>query len=312
MHPVIRSACVCACLCILSTACGLSQTRSNVRATVTAASFSATQTAAAPRPTATFLPTPKTTTTASPRPSATSSPTPTASATRTPAPSVTLTATATSKPTATSTPTRAVGVVVTANNVNVYEGPSTEYAALARFNQGEQLFVLGQYKECAWLKVESRDRVSGWIPGGSRYVELRLPCNRIPAGTYRPFTGIVRPYQQADGWGELTIENGGSEDAAVVLTLEGKSVCVAYVRAGDEFTVDGIRDGRYEVYFSAGSAWDGAQFTVDASYERFEDAFDFTTTEKEYTVWTVTLFAVEGGEVQTAPVDANDFPNMGE
>ncbi|MGH3836839.1 MAG: hypothetical protein ACRDSF_14250, partial [Pseudonocardiaceae bacterium] len=50
------------------------------------------------------------------------------------------------------------------------------------------------------------------------------------------------------GRGELTIDNGGDQDAVVSLAMNKSPAFSVYVRNGSKYTVKGIRDGTYEIF----------------------------------------------------------------
>jgi len=173
--------------------------------------------------------------------------------------------------------------------------------------------LLGQFKNCSWVKVVNRRQtVTGWIPGGNRYVRLLAGCDALPFGTFRPFTGVVKPNSRSGGYGRLLVDNGTASDAAVILTLDELPVMAVYIRSGEAYTMKGIRDGTYRLYFSTGSEWNGKQFTSNPSYKRFEDAFTFRTTSKTYTEWSATLHPVAGGTASVEEVDPDEFPEIEE
>jgi len=69
---------------------------------------------------------------------------------------------------------------VTTNALNIRSGPGTNYDRLGSLGQGDQLVVLGQYNNCDWLNVQTRDEVVGWVSGNERYVTLDTDCSDIP------------------------------------------------------------------------------------------------------------------------------------
>jgi len=115
------------------------------------------------------------------------------------------------------------------------------------------------------------------------------------------------------GLGQLKIENGGRNDAVINVVRSGsKSPMVSvYVRAKSKFTVTGVRDGVYQIYMTGGKDWDDSAkaFSRDCSFQRFEDSFRFTTTSTQYTIWTITLTPVVGGNARTSDVDPGSFPS---
>jgi hypothetical protein len=115
------------------------------------------------------------------------------------------------------------------------------------------------------------------------------------------------------GKGELEIDNGLDLDAVGILSSvkEPKVPIIAvYISAGDSFTITGISDNVYILYFSVGESWDlkSNRFLEKSLYQKFNNQFEFTTTLEEYTTWEVTLHPVVGGEAQTFPVSENQFP----
>jgi hypothetical protein len=69
---------------------------------------------------------------------------------------------------------------VTTNALNIRSGPGTNYERLGSLGNGDQLVVIGQYNNCDWLNVQTRDEVTGWISGNERYVTLDTDCADIP------------------------------------------------------------------------------------------------------------------------------------
>lgn len=118
------------------------------------------------------------------------------------------------------------------------------------------------------------------------------------------------------GRGELTIDNGGDQDAVVSLAMNKNPSFSVYVRNGSKYTVKGIRDGTYETFFTTGVDWDpqNRTFTRDRTFQRFDDTLNFTTTktatEIRWSTWTITLHSVIGGTANTSEVNPNDFPAL--
>jgi len=114
-----------------------------------------------------------------------------------------------------------------------------------------------------------------------------------------------------DGYGDLEIENGTDLDAVAVLTtLTRETVFSVYIQAHRQFTITGIRDSTYKLFFMLGEDWDEAtgRFTRRVKYEVFEDTFLYTTTATSATIWRVTLHPVVGGTARTEDVDPTRFP----
>ena len=127
-------------------------------------------------------------------------------------------------------------------------------------------------------------------------------------------TGTYLRDTDRSGNGRLTIENGGDGDAVITLTRGGARSFAVYIRKNGSYTVKGVRDGTYTVYFTTGSDWDSGHkgFTSGCAYQKFDDTLKFTTTytstQIEYTTYTLSLYAVAGGTASTSDVPPAQFP----
>lgn len=152
------------------------------------------------------------------------------------------------------------------------------------------------------------------MSGRAGFVKLQKPCDTIPDTISRPETGIVMPNIRAGGQGRLTVQNFTNTDGVVILTLmDEQPAMAAYIRAGGSFTVDGIQDGEYLLFFSTGADWfgEGRAFLRNPRRMRFDESFPFSTTSWSSTIWTATLHAVRDGNASTSPVSPDRFPPIG-
>lgn len=146
----------------------------------------------------------------------------------------------------------------------------------------------------------------------TRAPTLTQPPRRLRTGDF------IKDAGWRDGRGELTVENGRDLDAVAVLATYPNSIAVisVYIRAGDSFTIGGIRETTYYLYFVLGEDWDAAnaRFTRQTRYSRFEDTFTFQCTPipggVQCTTWKVTLHGVPGGTARTQSVDPSQFPGL--
>jgi len=147
--------------------------------------------------------------------------------------------------------------------------------------------------------------------------EVTEPSPTIQSGSLS--TGMFLVKKISGGYGELKIENGRDLDALGVISSsrEPKIPLIAvYIQSKDSFTIEGIKDDMYTLYFTLGEDWDSdlEKFTRKATYARFEDQLEFKTTETateiNYTIFTVTLHPVIGGAAETKPVSEADFPEL--
>ena len=130
--------------------------------------------------------------------------------------------------------------------------------------------------------------------------------------TSRPPNGTILYSGIRGGLGRLTIKNGPSQDGVVTL-VRGRSKAISvYLRARSSTTVRNIKPGTYTIYYTTGSPFSFSipkgRFTRGATYWRFNDPLRFVTTPQSYTVWTVTLYAVSGGNAPATQINPSDFP----
>jgi hypothetical protein len=105
------------------------------------------------------------------------------------------------------------------------------------------------------------------------------------------------------------IKNHLGHDAVIEL-VHGKSKAVGvYVRAHSTATVRNIKPGWYAVYFTTGSLFRACtgRFTSGAAYYRVKKHLYFAS-PPHYSVWTLTLIFVKGGNAPTSPIPPKGFP----
>ena len=135
------------------------------------------------------------------------------------------------------------------------------------------------------------------------------PAHTGPAVSLSTGTIIKSRLAYLQGDGELEIDNGTNSDALAKLITGGTSIYSVYIKANTNYTIKNITDGTYWLIFSLGNDWNSATKTFNQStgYSSFADTFDFTTTDTEYTTYSVSLNPVEGGTAQLNDVDASRF-----
>ncbi|GAA1575177.1 hypothetical protein GCM10009678_67290 [Actinomadura kijaniata] len=150
-------------------------------------------------------------------------------------------------------------------------------------------------------------KVPGWDAA------LGLPSGRRPND--RPANGTFIRSGDRGGRGTLTIDNGGSHDAVITLARSGRAATSVYVREGDDFTVRGVPDGRYSIYYTTGGDWDRKvrAFGGDCAFRRFDDEMAFkterTATQIRWSTWKITLQPVVGGTASTSDVAPDGVPD---
>jgi hypothetical protein len=109
--------------------------------------------------------------------------------------------------------------------------------------------------------------------------------------------------------GTLTIKNHLSQDAVVMLVQHKSRAVAVYVRDHATTKVGNVADGTYTIYFTVGSRYSvcKGRFTSDASYYRVKKTLPFAA-PPDYTVATLTLYAVSGGGAPSTQIGPSGFP----
>lgn len=82
-----------------------------------------------------------------------------------------------------------------------------------------------------------------------------------------------------------------------------------YVRGGNSVELL-VPLGTYELYYATGSVWYGEEnlFGRNTTYQKCDDTFEFTKDSSGYNGWTLTLYPVENGNMDTDIINEEDFP----
>lgn len=134
------------------------------------------------------------------------------------------------------------------------------------------------------------------------------------------------PYDQYFGKGvynnssgnEFVIKNSNNTHAVVLLVnaYSGKKIRNEFVRKGTNFSMTGVPNGTYYLEWFSGDDWSPnykignylGGFQTDASFTKTRDASDWMAVSG-YQQWTVTLYSVVGGDVESESINANEFFN---
>ncbi|MGW6729353.1 hypothetical protein ACWF9G_25920 [Nocardia sp. NPDC055029] len=123
----------------------------------------------------------------------------------------------------------------------------------------------------------------------------------LPLLDRRAGNGEIVQQAGLNGAGTLQIDNGNSDDVAVVVANGNPASPQAtiYVRGNSKATLSGIA-GTYYVYLKTGADWDQAtlSFTRDRQFQKFDDSFDAGSD------WEITLQPSIGGNASTSDVPA--------
>jgi hypothetical protein len=151
----------------------------------------------------------------------------------------------------------------------------------------------------AYAQANPAYKVGGFMPAASGQQNRRLG------------NGTFVKKGNRNGSGKLKVDNsGGTDDVAISVTPTGQkaSSFIVYVTAGANYTVTGVPNGTYDIYIAGGADWDNGVFTRKCDFSKFADTFEFTSSSRQYTEWTITLKASVGGNAQTDDVPPGDFP----
>ena len=131
--------------------------------------------------------------------------------------------------------------------------------------------------------------------------------NFFGKGVYNNNTGNV-----------FIIKNSNSTDAVVLLinAFTGKKVRNEYIRKGTDFEMTGVPNGTYYLEWTSGNNWSPnlklgkltGGFQTDASFTKTRDSNDWMKVDG-YQEWTVTLYTVSGGDVESESLSASEFGN---
>ena len=130
----------------------------------------------------------------------------------------------------------------------------------------------------------------------------------------------MRKRRHLNGRGELTVENGSSDDAVVHLVNlnTGETIRTFYVKTDNTFTERQIEPGLYGVFFTTGIGWDVAlkTFNLNASYSHFGKNLEYTERidqdggKVEKVTYKISLQPVQDGNAEIESLDKESFDKM--
>ena len=140
-----------------------------------------------------------------------------------------------------------------------------------------------------------------------------------PKNGFSPYNAFFGKgiYNNASG-NVFVIKNSNSTDAIVLLVnaYSGKKVRNEYIRKGATFEMTGVPNGTYYLEWASGNNWSPnlkvgklrGGFQTDASFTKTRESSDWMKVNG-YQQWTVTLYTVKGGDVQSESLSASEFGN---
>jgi len=239
-------------------------------------------------------------------------------------PTLPLTETPTPIPAPTGTPTPVPDATVNFALAQIVEGPGLEHGFVANIRAGDGLQVTGRDVNCRWLEVVTQSGESGWIDAQGGRVTLHISCETVPFGTFQPANGeILVDNRVEEGPPELKLDvsnQTSSNDGLIILTdINGKLFLGFYIRANDSVSIEGIPEGKYNLYFAIGTGWDGfhTRFAADAVYGKIQEPIAFrviyiyNSNTTRYWFWTFSLPELSGGsyaDVVVELISPEEFP----
>ena len=117
----------------------------------------------------------------------------------------------------------------------------------------------------------------------------------------------------------FVIKNSNETDAVVLLVnaYSGRKVRNEFIRKGSNFKMTGVPNGTYYLEWFSGNYWSpelkvGSRFKggfqTNASFTKTKDRSDWMSVDS-YKQWTITLYTVAGGDVESEKINADDFFN---
>ena len=125
-------------------------------------------------------------------------------------------------------------------------------------------------------------------------------------------------YNNASG-NAFKLKNSNKTDAVVLLVdaFSGRKIRNEFINRGSSFEMTGVPNGTYYLEWFSGTNWSpnlnvGSNykggFQSEASFTKTKDSSDWMKVEG-YQEWTVTLYSVAGGDVESEKINAKDFFN---
>lgn len=116
----------------------------------------------------------------------------------------------------------------------------------------------------------------------------------------------------------IGVKNSNDTDAIVLLVdaYSNKKIRNEYIRKGEYVRMTDVPNGTYYLQWSSGNDWSPiitvgnlvGGFQTDQSFSKTQNTNDWMEA-KGNIEWTITLYNVSGGDVETQGIDASEFSN---
>lgn len=226
--------------------------------------------------------------------------------------------TAIQEPPPTSTPIPAIFGVAKAMPVAVRQGPGNQYPRIQRsFRPEERFLILGQYANCQWLEISTDTIESAWILMDDTKVDMSIDCSAITPVGFHLESSVIYQRADLDNHNELRITNEGTRDSVVYLVFAAHHdfpFAIAYVRSTESYSIKGIPDGTYSLFYRSGSDWDGTHFLKNETVKRGVEDYMFEETPKQdsnaHPIWLITLDPISDGNTPVIDASEADIPEI--
>tara|TARA_R110000796_G_scaffold27416_1_gene75604 strand:+ start:734 stop:1348 length:615 start_codon:yes stop_codon:yes gene_type:complete len=164
----------------------------------------------------------------------------------------------------------------------------------------------------------TKEDFRGTIPVNKK-IERKKP-NLTPKNGFSPYDKYFGKgiYDNSSG-NEFVVKNSNETDAIVLLVnaYTGRKVRNEFVAKASNFKMTGVPNGTYYLEWFSGTNWSpelkvGTRFKggfqTKASFTKTKDRSDWMSVDG-YRQWTVTLYSVAGGDVESKKINADEFFN---
>lgn len=125
-----------------------------------------------------------------------------------------------------------------------------------------------------------------------------------------PPHGKITWYSVGDPVAPLEIRSSRGSHYVVKLSdyYSGRSVLSVFVHGGSTVNLD-VPLGTYKIKYASGDTWYGPDhlFGPDTSYSKADSSFDFRVIGNQVSGYTLTLYKVVDGNLQTSPISPDEF-----
>lgn len=136
------------------------------------------------------------------------------------------------------------------------------------------------------------------------------PIKSMPS-VPRPLSGTYNENfdeQQAIAPLEIRTDAGADYYVKVVNTANDIDTLTIYIRGGETIEVE-VPLGNYEIRYASGDNWYGDEelFGADTSFNKADELFDFVETNYQISGYTITLYQVVDGNLETKSINKDQF-----